>query len=657
MIKFLSSRSLKILLFALAVCCSVSGLLFFKQINAQSAFEQINQPQQPAVSVAAKQADAFVDSIGVNIHLSNLFVRSKYQAIKTKLGELGVRHLRDGAVKSAMPKHTDLYNTYGIRTTFICTRRLPNVAGFPEYKAPLDLTAVGADLKDIKENALAACAAVEGPNEYDLYHDERESDWAGKLGQYQEKLYRLTRADTAFDGKAVIGPSVTTHTAAGAVGNISAWLDYGNGHFYKANRQPETNGWGGYFSFPPYGGGSYGSLDYNISSTRQMCDVKIIQSTECGYQNSTGGDWLSEAGEAKYLPRMYAEFWRRGIARSFKYQIINEWNDPAHPEANYGLLRNDLSEKPAFTTLKNMIALLKDPGDSFAPGALDYSLSGDLSNVRQILLQKRDNRFYLLLWQAAESFDPNARVDRVVPNRAITLNVPATINQVRAFLPKHGQAAINTYNNQLTINLSVPDGMMIVELTPEATQPSGFLSGSLQPSQPATVDLTAEGSSDWINWGLNGVDTNRKIRNDPKIDNLTVLGGGLLKSKTYTTAPPAAFSWNDGSPVSASEGHRGAIYVAGVNKGFKFEAVAWNDQVRTLKVYVGGWNSRGKLTATLSDGSSPAYSDSSLSSSDVYWGVYTINYRAASPNQKLVIEWQQISGESGNVKLQAATRQ
>ncbi len=41
---------------------------------------------------------------------------------------------------------------------------------------------------------------------------------------------------------------------------------------------------------------------------------------------------------------------------------------------NYGLLRNDLSEKPSFRAVKNLITILCDKGPNFEPDKLNYVL-------------------------------------------------------------------------------------------------------------------------------------------------------------------------------------------------------------------------------------------------------------------------------------------
>jgi hypothetical protein len=70
-------------------------------------------------------------------------------------------------------------------------------------------------------------------------------------------------------------------------------------------------------------------------------------------------------------------------------------------------------------------------------------------------------------------------------------------------------------------------------------------------------------------------------------------------------------------------------------------------------VYVGGWNSGGRLVAHLSDGSAADYVNTAISATGQYDAVFTLTYRAASAGQQLVVQWTQASG-TGNVTLQGA---
>lgn len=190
--------------------------------------------------------------------------------------------------------------------------------------------------------------------------------------------------------------------------------------------------------------------------------------------------------------------------------------------------------------------------------------------------------------------------------------------------------------------------------------PAGSLSGSVG-APPARVDLTQDGGSDWIHWGLiKGITVvHRKRNGDPKIGDMEKLG--LRELHTYENNP-TPYTWTDGAPTASVEKTKSGLFTYGKDNGFQFSVPA-DKTARTLKVYAGVWGAHGKFEANLSDSSAPDYVDTSVApganvgitdKEKITNVVYTISYRAASGNQKLNVKFTNITGK-GNVELQAAT--
>ncbi|MGA7937541.1 MAG: Ig-like domain-containing protein [Kovacikia sp.] len=199
-----------------------------------------------------------------------------------------------------------------------------------------------------------------------------------------------------------------------------------------------------------------------------------------------------------------------------------------------------------------------------------------------------------------------------------------------------------------TITVTTQDGGFTATsaITVTAAASGGSLTGT-GASSSATVNLTTDGTTDWAHWS--GYD--HKASGGSQISNYTVIGSGTVN--TYTN-DLRTLTWSDGTPT-ASGSNKNGIYIAGTNNGFQITAPADSTQ-RTLKVYVGGWNSGGTLTAQLSDGSAANYVNTANSSTGQYNAVYTLTYKAASALQTISVRWVQASG-TGNVTLQAATMQ
>jgi hypothetical protein len=428
-------------------------------------------------------ADDFVDSVGVNVHWSYTGgpYDRYYDKLKVKLAEAGIRNIRDGCVPNSCRRCTDLFESLGVRTTFVHGARIDDHIE-PHWVRPLDVAGIAAHTAVVRSSVpVAAIAAFEGPNEHDLFHDAREKDWAGKLRDYQRELYKQLKADEVLKNVVVVGPSLTSHGAYAAVGDLSDFMDFGCGHFYHSTRNPGSLGWGDSYQMPPWGGGVYGSMDYTIAQVRQMCARKPMWSTEMGYSTFYNG--VNETVHAKYLARTLVEYFRLGIRKSFVYELINENDDPNDGEANFGLLRHDLSEKPGFVALKGLLNLLKDntwdaeakrwPAVAMKLGALDFQFSGEAKDVRSMLFQKRDGDFYLMLWQ--EVADPKYHTEKWQPGYekdvAVTLTV-ATPVRPRAIVHRLGtnggfSHAEVTIGEDGKLALAVPDRIMVVQLTPQ----------------------------------------------------------------------------------------------------------------------------------------------------------------------------------------------
>jgi hypothetical protein len=164
----------------------------------------------------------------------------------------------------------------------------------------------------------------------------------------------------------------------------------------------------------------------------------------------------------------------------------------------------------------------------------------------------------------------------------------------------------------------------------------------------AAVNLTAEGGADWIHWGDSTL--NRKAGVTAALTTYTVVGGGPVLTGN---GDQRAISWSDGTPTaSATANINGAFTYGAVGDGFSFTAPA-GTSVQTLTVHVGGFGSSGILTAHLSDGSAPDYTNTTAFVSGQYDQNYTLSYKAGSAGQKLAITWVIASG-TGNVSVQGA---
>jgi hypothetical protein len=350
-------------------------------------------PSLPAVTPGS--ATAFADSVGVNVHLSYFDTAyNDFTTLKQKLLDSGIRRIRDSACAGCVEQQNRLLalGAAGVKADFIM--RQP---GSPDSMASL-VGLVAGRLRSM-------VASVEGANEFDL---SGQADWTGKLRSWQQDLYTRVKADPRLAGVPVLGPSLVWSQDYAAAGDLSQYMDCGNIHPYSGGAVPTA------------------SLAGNLASLKITSSAKPVCATEAGYTNAvatTGGHLpASEKAAAAYVPRLFLDFFSRGVRSTYLYELVDERPDPSNRDAeqHFGLLRSDYSEKPAFTTLKRLLQLVR-PDQQATPAALRYTATGP-SDLRQLLLQQDAHHQVLVLWRDLSVYDPSARQDLSPRNQNVTVN-------------------------------------------------------------------------------------------------------------------------------------------------------------------------------------------------------------------------------------------
>lgn len=405
-----------------------------------------------AASETARTTDEFLDSIGVNIHSAyHNTPYDRHDEVLAALRALGVRHVRDNlmpptegwARRQRQRAFRRALADAGIRSTVILGRPGEDPAAY---------------VAEAAADAPGVIAGLEGPNEHDL---SRRADWAAEVRNYQRRLFEAAKADGRTRAIPVLGPSVGNVRNAAAFGDLSAWVDRGSVHAYPGGRAPGT------------------FTDVVDEQTAQLFGGKAPIVTETGYHNAlnvfSGHPPVPEGVAAVYLPRLLLDNFRRGIERTFSYELLNTYSDPSftHADAHFGLLRQDFSPKPAAVRLRNLIRLIDGDGAVGSRGTLDYALRGDVGGIERVLLRRADGTFVLALWQRARVFDEYARRAIDVPARTVELHVGPEVT-VAAGRPADGATPVPVAGPTHTASLTVPgDDVLVVELRPTggATRP------------------------------------------------------------------------------------------------------------------------------------------------------------------------------------------
>lgn len=388
---------------------------------------------QGVIRERARSADSFIDSIGVATHLRYLDTSyGRYtEVVEPRLRELGIRHIRDGGNDQGMFDKMNRLARLGIRSTLVMDLR-DNIN--PQ------------NVVSIVKKVLPAAAAIEGPNEWDVNNvPYNGKGYPENVRAYHVGLFNAMKRDPVTAKIPVLAPSIAIPENGVRLGSLRSSIDYGNMHSYAGGNPPGQD------------------LDSRwIPLTKKISADRPIMVTETGWHTAVNDAYasqkgVSEAVAAKYVPRSYLDYFRRGIKRSFIYELMDE-RAQDNQENKFGIVRFDGSVKPAFTALRNLVRILKDaPGANL--GTLSYSLSGNVKNVDRLLLQKRNGDYYLAMWLNVRSTDAPV-------SQKVTVNFITPIRQAATFLPNRSASAIASVTAPRRITLDVPDAPVILRLTP-----------------------------------------------------------------------------------------------------------------------------------------------------------------------------------------------
>jgi hypothetical protein len=413
---------------------------------------------------AAVSADALVDSVGVNIHLS--YSDTAYdqfdEVVVPALRRLGVRHVRDGIEdEDCQSERQQSLAASGVHLTGV---------------VPYSVDSIPSLIECIRAQA-DVLVAVEGPNETDEF-DQFEYNGQGFPDgaiAFMRDFYPAMKADAQLGEMPVYQTTLAFpqnepdgaagQTRAGQLGDLSEFADFGNSHNYFSGGDPP---------------GAVIPTDH-LPFVEMITPGKPYVSTEGGYSMGDGdgykGGWgdgqsapFDEDVQARYVTRYVLEMLRNGYSRSFLYELI-DIDDP-----QWGLFRADGSPKPAADALGAMLSLLSEgrwdeasgnwQTPDFTPRPLDYQLSEVPDSVHSLLAQKSNGTHYVILWNEVKNWDTATGQPVDVDPVAATLTLNGGPRSMQTFVPTDSGAQATSQSTGRSIDLQVLDRPVIVELTP-----------------------------------------------------------------------------------------------------------------------------------------------------------------------------------------------
>lgn len=171
--------------------------------------------------------------------------------------------------------------------------------------------------------------------------------------------------------------------------------------------------------------------------------------TETGV--TLGGPVTEQVQASLYLSMYLAQF-KRGWSYTCIY-LLRDRTDEAGNQT-FGFYRPDYSPRPAAVCLHNLTTILADRGSDRPGGVLPYSIPNRPATVHDLLLQKSDGTFELVLW--GERFTGGSD--------DVAVNLGRPYASVRIYDPTTGTSCVQTWAQVDSVSLTLSDHPVIVEV-------------------------------------------------------------------------------------------------------------------------------------------------------------------------------------------------
>ena len=388
--------------------------------------------------MAAQQAittEDFIQSLGVNTHLDFGGSYANLATVEAAINYLGIDNLRDSPANSG---------------DFSSWQQVAQATGakFDAYVGETSPGGMSTELGNIQQLAQEGILNfVEGGNEEDDSYPSSLGNTLQIAAQFQQTLYSVAQS---------LGlPTINMSFGAGwtaannwigdyaDVGNLSGITDYANAHTYPAGAPDVT-------------------IQQLNADALLAAGSRPVITTELGYDTSV----TDPTQAAKWTLDAALDGMKDGDAKTYFYALFDDQS------GNFGLMNPDGSPKPTGEALHNLTTLLQDTGGSFAPGSLDYTLDNTAAGDNSLLMEKSDGTYWLALWNESNS------------GHSVTLNLASTANAVEVFDPLTGTTAVQTADNTNSVQITVPDHPVLVEIVPSGAQ-------ATSPTPPSTTGSAA----------------------------------------------------------------------------------------------------------------------------------------------------------------------
>jgi hypothetical protein len=406
----------------------------------------------------AVPASTFLDSIGVCAHVAQGVDAPAESA--TAMFYAGIRNLRDDGRPATVPGWISMHESAGIRVCVLTDQVVSST---------LDMA------KQLNEKgALLAIEGANEPNNFPVTYDNQKSDFATTfvpVANLQRDLYAAVKAEPALAGIPVFHTSeaggsepddvglqfLTIPAGAGtSMPEGTKYADYANVHNYicghnsrlvdnlawNASDPTLDDDWDGLYV-------EYGHTWHGGFTGYSKADLATLPrvTTETGWVTSGSGA-ITQEQQARIFLNLYLSAFKQGFSYTFIYMLRDDPN-----QGYWGLFDTSYQPKTSGTYLHNLTTILADTG-SRSPDKLSYSIAAEPATVHDLLLQKSDGTFALVVWDER----PSGGSDDV------TVDLDHARATVTVYDPTAGTAPTQTLHDASRVTLTLSDHPAVIAL-------------------------------------------------------------------------------------------------------------------------------------------------------------------------------------------------
>lgn len=160
---------------------------------------------------------------------------------------------------------------------------------------------------------------------------------------------------------------------------------------------------------------------------------------------------ITEHMQALNQLSMYLDQFKRGWSYSAVY-IMRDRVDEAGNQT-FGFYRPDYTPRQSGVYLHNLTTILADDGTLKKPGHLDYSIPGEPATTHDMLLEKSDGTFELVVWSELLQGSSQVTVDFASPQHTVTVYDPTV-----------GTTPVEMRSDAHSVDLTLSDHPLILEM-------------------------------------------------------------------------------------------------------------------------------------------------------------------------------------------------